>query len=161
MLVPTKVGVSWYIAITQFAQKDFFKIYILCLFILESVLPTALLITFSLVANAKFNQRVRMNQETGMVGSSEELIRDEVRYSRMIMNVMTIFSITRSFDLIVGLAIRVVVFILPASYETDLIVNFFRQLSYLLLISAHALNSLIYIAMKSKLRQILPFSQQV
>lgn len=160
-LMPTKVGDSWYAALTLFAQNDMFKIYILCVFIIENVLPTVLLITFSLVSNAKFNKRVRMNQETGMVGSSEELKKDEVRFSRMIMVIMIVFSVTRSFDLIVGLAFRVIIFTAPSNYEIKVIMNFFRQLAYLFLIAANALNSLIYMAMKSKLRQILPFRRQV
>lgn len=157
MLVPTKVGDSWYAARTMFTQEDIFKIYILLVFIIENVLPTVLLITFSLIANAKFKKRVRMNQETGMVRSSEELRKDEIRFSRMIMVITIVFSVTRSFDLIVGLAFRVIIFIAPSNYEIKVIMNFFRQLAYLFLISANALNSLIYMSMKSKLRQILPF----
>ena len=160
MIMPKKINGSWYAAVTQLAQKDIFKVYILCVFILESVLPTVLLIALSLIANAKFNKRVRIRQETGMVVSSEELRKDEVRFSRMIMVIMIIFSITRSFDLIVGIAFRVMVFISPGNYEIEVIMNFFRQLTYLLLIAAHALNSLIYMAMKSKLRYILPLTRR-
>jgi hypothetical protein len=57
MLKPVQIGESWYGAVTDFALIDTFKIYVICIFFLESVLPIVLLIAFSLLAMVKFNQR--------------------------------------------------------------------------------------------------------
>lgn len=162
MFYPKKIENSYYAASTEFGQTDNIKIYFLCIFLLENILPTTLLIVFSLIARAKFNERVRYNQQAGMVTDPNRLKTDEVHFSRMIMANMSIFIATRSFDLIVGLAARVTFGLFPSSsYSVASIISFLRQLAYLLLISAHAFSSLVYIALNSKLREIFPFRRIV
>lgn len=162
MLYPKKIENSYYIALTDFGKTDNFKIYSLCIFLLESILPTILLIVFSLIARAKFNERLRYNQQAGMVTDPNLLKTDEVRFSRMIMVIMSIFIATRSFDLIVGLAYRINLVIFPSpSYSVVSIINFFKQLANLFLISAHAFSSLVYIALNSKLRGIFAIRRNV
>ena len=161
-LIPKKIENFYYISLTEVAQTNNFKIYALFLYLLGSFLPTILLIAFSLIAKAKFNERVIYNQQAGMVTDPNRLKTDEVRFSRMILVIMSIFAATRSFDLIVGLTTRIIFSTdIIFSYSFKSMINLLRQLSYLFLISAHAFSSLVYIALNSKLREVLPFRRNV
>lgn len=155
---PKQIGNSWYLAFSNVTETVNFKIYILCLFSLENILPPVPLIIFSLIAKSKFNERMRKGLEAGMVpqtgSSGSRFRRDEIQFSRIIFFTMTVFITTRLIDLITGI---IFVFNQSATYRTDAIIYFLRQVAALLLICAHAFNSVIYMGMNSKLRQILPF----
>lgn len=161
MVKPVQIGESWYTARTEFSKTDTFKIYVICIFLLESVLPIILLIIFSIVAMVKFNKLVKRYQGvSGVVGDAERLKREDVQFSRLILVIMGIFITTRFIDMIAGIFVRYRAFINNTYDKIDSILFFVRQLAFLLLFTAHAFSSLIYYAKNSKLKQILPFTKR-
>ena len=162
MVKPVQIGESWYGAVTEFAYTNTFKIYVICIFLLETVIPIVLLAVFSLVAMAKFNQRVKRYQgASGLIGDAERLKREDVQFLRLILFIMAIFFTTRSVDMIAGIFLRFRAFIFDdTDYKRDAIIYLVRQLAFLLLFTAHAFNSIFYYGKNSKLKQILPFAKR-
>lgn len=162
MLEPVQSGKSWYAARTEFSKTNTFKVYVICITLLESVIPIVLLIIFTLIARAKFKQRFRRRQDAGgMVNNRERINREDSQFSRLVLVIMAIFITSRSIDMIGALLLRFQVFIFyETDFKRDAIIYLVRQLTLLVLFAAHAFNSLVYYAMNSKLKQILPFGRR-
>ncbi len=153
---PRKKGNSWQMAYSDLLQRDSEKTLLLCGFLLESIIPTALLIIFSLIAKAKFNERIKKSQENGLASNPSQLRKSEIQFSRMTVITMTLFIMTRLIDLIVGFVVRFLLFEGSIHCRLDAIVYLLRQLAFLLLLSWHAFKPLIFYAMDSKLKEVLP-----
>jgi len=156
LLYLTKQGNFWYMAYSEFSQTDLGVNYMMCLFIIESVIPTTLIIVLSFIAKSKFNSRIKKNQEMGLATNANKLKRDEIQFSRMTMIIMVLFSTIRLIDLSIGVAARANFFMRFVSCRNDANILLLRQLTYLLMLSSHAFNTLIYYAMNSKITEILP-----
>jgi hypothetical protein len=143
-------------AYSEFSQTDLGVNYMMCLFIIESVIPTTLIIVLSFIAKSKFNSRIKKNQEMGLATNANKLKRDEIQFSRMTMIIMVLFSTIRLIDLSIGVAARANFFMRFVSCRNDANILLLRQLTYLLMLSSHAFNTLIYYAMNSKITEILP-----
>ena len=152
----TKQDNSWYLAFSQNTHTDLGKIYVIGSLLIESVIPTVLLILFSFIAKAKFNKLIRKNQELGLASNPDKLKRDEIQFSRIIMITMILFSSIRFIDMAINLSMRINTFFHIFSCKSDAILFLMRQLAYLMLFVFHAFNTLIYYAMDSKLKEILP-----
>ena len=154
----TKKGNFWYVAFSSFIQTSLGQIYVICIYLVESVIPTILLILFSFIAKTKFNKRIRKNQDrkSGLATNPNKLIKDEIQFSRMTMITMTLFCTVRLIDMAIGLAFRMNTVFDYFDCKIDAIIYLLRQLVFLLMLSSHAFNTLIYYAMNSKLKEILP-----
>jgi hypothetical protein len=152
----TKKGNFWYVAFSSFIQTSLGQIYVICIYLVESVIPTILLILLSFIAKTKFNKRIRKNQETGLATNPNKLIKDEIQFSRMTMITMTLFCTVRLIDMAIGLVFRMNTVFDYFDCKIDAIIYLLRQLVFLLMLSSHAFNTLIYYAMNSKLKEILP-----
>ena len=133
----------------------YFKIYLLGLFTIESIIPVITLIVLSLVSVREF--RKRMNKKREFISESHDnLSIKENRFYRMTFILSLVFAFVRIIDMTSGIAFRpIILFKGEISDASIAIINFSRQLAFLLMFASHAFSAFIYVPRDENLRNLI------
>ena len=155
-IVQTNEADSYTWTRSEYGQSKIAQVYVLLVFIVESIIPCLCLLILFVIAKFKFNKVIK-NSSSMLASDPASLVSLEMRFSRFTLIMMSIFLFTHILDLFVGIAHRLVFVIgMDVTSELASLINFTRQFTYLVIFSSHALNSLLYYIMDRNLRDLLP-----
>ena len=155
-IVQTNEADSYTWTRSEYGQSKIVEVYVLLVFIVESIIPCLCLLILFVIAKFKFNKVIK-NSSSMLASDPASLVSLEMRFSRFTLIIMSIFLFTHILDLFVGIANRLVFVIgMDVTSELASLINFTRQFTYLVIFSSHALNSLLYYIMDRNLRDLLP-----
>ena len=155
-IVQTNEADSYTWTRSEYGQSTIAKVYVILVFIVESIIPCFCLLILFVIAKFKFNKVIK-NSSSMLASDPASLVSLEMRFSRFTLIIMSIFLFTHILDLFVGIANRLVFVIgMDVTSELASLINFTRQFTYLVIFSSHALNSLLYYIMDRNLRDLLP-----
>ena len=144
----------YYWSTTTFGFSKLFLFYSLLVLFFESVIPTILLIAFNLVVLFKYKSRLKFRISLN-IQTIENIKKTDHRFTKMIIIVTGVYSVTHFFDMLSAIANRLVVYTeFQYSDQTYSIIFFFRAATYLLLYLQFVLNIFIYISIDPNMRKI-------
>ena len=145
----------YYSILTDFGKSHFYKSYVLLILLLESVVPTVLLIVSNIIILIKFKRR--MSKKMTLNIQSRDLIKkSEIKFTKMILALTGVFVCVKTLDMLSTIAFRYASFFNQnISLLNKSLIDLFRQLSYLLVFMQYVLNIFIYVAIDPNLLRIV------
>ena len=144
----------YYWTTTAFGFSKLFLFYSLLALVFESIIPTILLIAFNIVVLFKYKRRSKFIISLN-IQSVDTIKKSENRFTKMIIIITGVYSITHFFDLLSSIANRVVSYTdFQFSDQTKSIVFSSRALAYLFLYLQFVFNLFIYVSIDPNLRKI-------
>ena len=145
----------YYSKLTGFGKSYFYKTYVLLILLLESFVPTVLLIISNIIIMFKFKRQ--MNKKMTLNIQTRDLIKkSEIRFTKMILALTGIFVTAKFFDMLSTISFRYAIFFNQnISILNKSIIDLFRQFSYLLVFMQYVLNIFIYVAIDPNLLRIV------
>ena len=136
---------------TNIGKTVYFRIYLLAVIIPDALLPVITLTVMSLLTIRAYNNRLG-NQAEFMTTSAERLKKLEKRHTRITIILTILFAISRTFDTISAIFIRL------EGYEivSADILNMVRQITLMISFSMHSLsNTFIIVPMDKNLKDLI------
>jgi len=138
--------------LTNFGQSSIFQCYAAGTFILETVLGVCILGVFNVLSAISFRQK--MIRKGHLLRNRTVTRKAEVIYTKMVFILTTICFITRLLDAVTGAFFRSILLdIYKVSDETKSLVSFYTDISFMLLLAAHAFDNWVYFLMDPNLRR--------
>lgn len=147
-----------YWTLNEFGKTKFFGVYALVIILLEFVIPLAILIILNLKSLVIFRRMLGMLAINNRRADQEmrRFLDFNTRFTKLVIILTFICIITRTFDLMVNLGHRAVLLFFPdASEELVELFLFLRTVNFLVLITAHALDGLLYYLYDAQMRSLL------
>lgn len=139
-----------YWTMTHFGDKKLFQVYLLAILLVESLIPTLLLIIFNIISLIKFKLVVKKN----VITPDSLLRRVELQLVRLVLILTFIIIFTRLFDSITAFASRfIIIWDIQVSNEVDALKRLLKQVAYIFLFAAHALDGFFYLFYDRQLKR--------
>jgi len=151
-LEPVGSNKEFVLNLTKFGQTSMFQGYASGLFLLETVLGVCILGVFNVLSAIRF--RENMIRKGHLLRNRTNTKRKEVMYTKMVLILTTICFITRLLDAVTGTFARSMALnIFEFSDETKLRIGLYYDISWTLLLAAHAFDNWVYFLMDPNLRR--------
>lgn len=141
---------SGYWTLTEFGETSFFKIYSVLIMLIESVIPLITLMVLNKISLAKFKIIMWM-----VVQDNRRADQANNRFTKLILTLTFICIVTRSFDIAITIYNRAKLFFrIELTEDLNALLRLVRNVSYLLVFAAHALDGLLYYFSDKKMKSI-------
>jgi len=140
------------VKLTSFGQTSMFQGYAAGLFLLETVLGICTLGFFNVLSAIRF--REKMIRKGHLIQNRTVTKRAEIMYTKMVFILTSICFITRLLDAVTGTFARsMAINIFEFSDETKYRIALYYDISWTLLLAAHAFDNWVYFLMDPNLRR--------
>ena len=99
----------YYWSTTTFGFSKLFLFYTLLVLVFESIIPTILLIAFNIIVLYKYKKRSKFRISLN-IQSIENIKKTDNRFTKMIIIITGVYSVTHFFDMLSAIANRIVIF---------------------------------------------------
>jgi hypothetical protein len=138
--------------LTDFGQSTIFKGYVAGIFLLETAVGVCTLGFFNVLSAIRF--REKMIRKGHLLQNRTRTKQKEVMYTKMVLILSTICFITRLFDAVTITLVRLMSFdVFNFSEETKSQIKLYYDISWTLLLTAHAFDNCVYFLMDPNLRR--------
>ncbi len=152
---PDEDGMSnWYIR--DFGYNMYYIIYILALFIFDTIAPPILLSVYGALSVRKFRQALALKARVSQQTTAAERKQNENRFTILIIILTLICAIYRTLDCLTGIVLRIGNFgIVNNSTEALHVIRICRDISHFLVFAAHAVDGAVIFMMDKNLIAIV------
>jgi len=146
----TPLKETFQVAWNVFGVSDYFKVFVLVLFLFESIIPLFIFLCMSVVSNFKFKRL--MQRHAQLTGNQTEASNAEARFTKMVLIFSAITFLTRLGDLIATVFLRIASTSPDAFKKGSLdLITFSKTVSLFFIYFALASDGLIYLRMDTNI----------
>lgn len=144
----TNIENLYKIDLNSFGRTDFYKVYAISVFVLESFIPLLIVCTLSFVSLRKFRKLSKkkshlLNNSNNSSNNNQE--KKNLHFTRIILIITVIFVFTRVFDLLSFTVMKIYfIYNLQPLKLVSSLINFFLQLNYFFMFLSHSLNGILF-----------------
>ena len=130
--------------LNEFGRTNFYKIYVISAFVLESFIPLLFACSLSFIALNGF--RKLSKKKSQLLNKSDSIKQKKnLHFTRIILIITLIFVFTRVFDLVSFTIMKIYyIYNLQPLRLVSSLINFFLQLNYFCMFLSHSMNGILF-----------------
>jgi len=145
---------NFYLTLNVFGVSIYYKLFLLLIFLLEFVIPVSTLLWMNIVSVFKFKHV--MERHADLTGNQIEARKSEHRFTRMVLFLSAITSLTRLIDMAIAIPGRISV-ISPSTFGQGTLELFLfsKSFSVILIDIALAFDALVYLRLDNNIWKLV------
>lgn len=137
--------------LNEFGSTKFYIIYVLTVFLIETVIPLTLLTTLNAMSIRRYRQNTLERRR--LQTTIKHIKKIEIRFTKTVLILNIILIVSRGLDMIIGVITRIIIFgEVEISRESGILFDTSRTFIFSILFFVHAFESIFYLLMDRNIK---------